>query len=102
MSALVEDLLLLARLDAGRLLAREPHPPGTDTVDDARARSGDHHWLLDLPKEPVAVQGDEHRRHQVLLYPSPVLALGHAPRLLAGSGTGVVVMVIGVPETAIR
>lgn len=69
MSGLVDDLLLLARLDAGRPLAREPVDLTRltlDALDDARALSTDHHWLLDLPEEPVIVQGDEHRLHQVL------------------------------------
>src|SRR5262249_28178454 len=33
---------------------------------DARVARGDHRWRLDLPDEPVLVQGDEHRLHQVL------------------------------------
>ncbi len=69
MSGLVDDLLLLARLDAGRPLAREVVDLtrlALDALDDARALSRDHHWLLELPEEPVIVQGDEHRLHQVL------------------------------------
>ncbi|EFL29916.1 phosphate regulon sensor kinase PhoR [Streptomyces viridochromogenes DSM 40736] len=69
MSGLVDDLLLLARLDAGRPLAREPVDLtrlALDAVDDARALSADHHWQLELPEEPVVVEGDEHRLHQVL------------------------------------
>ncbi|MFB7496340.1 ATP-binding protein [Streptomyces sp. NPDC056161] len=69
MSGLVDDLLLLARLDAGRPLAREPVDLtclALDAVGDARALSRDHHWLLELPEEPVTVPGDEHRLHQVL------------------------------------
>ncbi|MFD5234615.1 ATP-binding protein [Streptomyces qaidamensis] len=69
MSGLVDDLLLLARLDAGRPFAREPVDLtrlALDTMDDARALSTRHHWLLDLPEKPVVVQGDEHLLHQVL------------------------------------
>ncbi|MFH8591420.1 sensor histidine kinase [Streptomyces rimosus] len=69
MSGLVDDLLLLARLDAGRPLAREPVDVtrlALDAVDDARAVARDHHWLLDLPPEPVHVMGDAHRLHQVI------------------------------------
>ncbi|MEU0220777.1 HAMP domain-containing sensor histidine kinase [Streptomyces sp. NPDC006265] len=69
MSGLVDDLLLLARLDAGRPLAREPVDLtrlALDAVDDARALSADHLWQLELPEEPVVVEGDEHRLHQVL------------------------------------
>ena len=70
MSGLVDDLLLLARLDAGRPLAREPVDLtrlALDAVDDARALSSDHVWHLDLPEVPVVVEGDEHRLHQVLV-----------------------------------
>ncbi|CAM5644852.1 HAMP domain-containing sensor histidine kinase [Streptomyces viridochromogenes] len=69
MSDLVDDLLLLARLDAGRPLARESVDLtrlALDAADDARALSPDHLWRLELPEEPVVVEGDEHRLHQVL------------------------------------
>ncbi|MBO8191225.1 HAMP domain-containing histidine kinase [Streptomyces oryzae] len=69
MSGLVDDLLLLARLDAGRPLARERVDLtrlALDAVDDARTVAPDHHWQLDLPPEPVHVNGDEHRLHQVV------------------------------------
>jgi two-component system OmpR family sensor kinase len=69
MSALVEDLLLLARLDAGRPLETEPvHLTmlAVDAVSDARAAAPDRHWRLDLPEEPVEVTGDAHRLHQVV------------------------------------
>lgn len=69
MSRLVDDLLLLARLDAGRALEREPVDLTRlvlDAADDARAAGPDHRWLLDLPETAVTVQGDEHRLHQVV------------------------------------
>lgn len=69
MSALVEDLLLLARLDEGRPLEREPVDLSmlvVDAVSDAHAAGPDHTWLLDLPAEPVQVVGDRFRLHQVL------------------------------------
>ena len=69
MTVLVDDLLLLARLDAGRPLEREPvdlSRLAIETTSDARAARGDHRWRLDLPGEPVLVEGDEHRLHQVL------------------------------------
>jgi two-component system OmpR family sensor kinase len=68
-SVLVDDLLLLARLDAGRPLEREPvdlSRLAIETTSDARVARGDHRWRLDLPDEPVLVEGDEHRLHQVL------------------------------------
>jgi two-component system, OmpR family, sensor kinase len=69
MTVLVDELLLLAQLDAGRPLAKEPVDLtrlAIDATSDARAASGDHRWLLDLPGEPVVVPGDEHRLRQVL------------------------------------
>jgi len=69
MTVLVDDLLLLARLDAGRPLEREPvdlSRLAIETTSDARVARGDHRWRLDLPGEPVLVEGDEHRLHQVL------------------------------------
>jgi two-component system OmpR family sensor kinase len=69
MSTLVEDLLLLARLDAGRPLARDEVDVTRlvlETVSDARVVGPDHRWILDLPDEPVAVTGDEQRLHQVV------------------------------------
>jgi two-component system OmpR family sensor kinase len=69
MTVLVDDLLLLARLDAGRPLEREPvdlSRLAIETTSDARVARGDHRWRLDLPDEPVLVVGDEHRLHQVL------------------------------------
>ena len=69
MSVLVDELLLLAQLDAGRPLAQEPVDLtrlAIDATSDARVAAGDHRWLLDLPGEPILVRGDEHRLHQVL------------------------------------
>jgi two-component system OmpR family sensor kinase len=69
MGVLVDDLLLLARLDAGRPLEREPVDLSRlviETTSDARVARGDHQWRLDLPGEPVLVEGDEHRLHQVM------------------------------------
>lgn len=69
MQVLVEDLLLLARLDAGRPLEREPVDLSllaVNAVSDAHAASPDHDWELDLPEEPVEVPGDQARLHQIL------------------------------------
>jgi len=68
MTALVDDLLLLARLDAGRPLAREPVDLThllLEAVQDARVLGPGHKWRLDLPAEPLEVSGDEQRLHQV-------------------------------------
>jgi two-component system, OmpR family, sensor kinase len=69
MTTLVEDLLLLARLDAGRPLAYERvdlSPLVVDAVSDARVAGPDHHWRLELPDDPVVVRADPARLHQVL------------------------------------
>ncbi|MFJ7767628.1 sensor histidine kinase [Streptomyces sp. NPDC097107] len=70
MTLLVEDLLLLARLDAGRPLQFERTdlvPLVVDTVSDARAAGLDHNWRLDLPEEPALVSADAARLQQVLV-----------------------------------
>ena len=69
MTALVEDLLLLARLDAGRPLAAEIIDLTVlviDRVSDARVAGPEHRWQLELPADPVRVTGDEARLHQVV------------------------------------
>jgi two-component system, OmpR family, sensor kinase len=73
MTSLVEDLLLLARLDAGRPLEREPVDLTrllVEAVSDARVIDSDHRWRVDLPDDlvdsPAEVIGDELRLHQVI------------------------------------
>ncbi len=69
MTHLVEDLLLLARLDSGRPLEREAADlsrVAVDAVSDAHVAGPDHQWELDLPEEPVLVCGDAARLHQVV------------------------------------
>ncbi|MCW2619640.1 MAG: Sensor protein [Modestobacter sp.] len=69
MSELVEELLLLARLDAGRELAQEEVDLTAlvvDTVSDAHVAGPGHTWQLDLPDAPVLAPGDPGRLHQVL------------------------------------
>jgi two-component system, OmpR family, sensor kinase len=69
MTALVEDLLLLARLDEGRALERKPVDLSrllVDALSDAHAAGPDHTWSIDVPGEPVEVVGDEPRLHQVI------------------------------------
>ncbi len=69
MARLVEDLLLLARLDAGRPLERREVDVTKlvlEAVDDARVVGREHRWLLELPDEPLLVTGDELRLHQVI------------------------------------
>ena len=69
MNSLVEDLLLLARLDSGRPLEQQPIDLSrllVEAVSDARVLAPDHHWRIDLPDEPLEVFGDDHRLHQVV------------------------------------
>jgi two-component system OmpR family sensor kinase len=68
MASLVDDLLLLARLDEGRPLERatvDLGVLGVDAAGDAQAASPDHaieaHVAVD-----VVVEGDEHRLREVL------------------------------------
>ena len=69
MATLVDDLLLLARLDSGRPLADDPLDLSrlvVDSVADAHAAGPGHRWRLSLPEDPIEVRGDEVRLHQVL------------------------------------
>ena len=69
MTSLVEDLLLLARLDDGRNLESRPVDLSrllADAVSDAYAAGPDHEWALELPERPVLVAGDAARLHQVV------------------------------------
>ncbi|MGI8665341.1 MAG: HAMP domain-containing sensor histidine kinase [Jatrophihabitans sp.] len=69
MGTLVDDLLLLARLDSGRPLLHEPVDLTRlvlDAVLDARALGPDHEWRLDLPEQEVMVQADPNSLRQVL------------------------------------
>ncbi|MEU5214682.1 HAMP domain-containing sensor histidine kinase [Streptomyces sp. NPDC020807] len=70
MTGLVEDLLLLARLDAGRPLDYEETdlvPLVVDAVSDARVAGAEHRWSLALPEEPAVVRADGARLQQVLV-----------------------------------
>ncbi|MGB3444579.1 MAG: ATP-binding protein [Actinophytocola sp.] len=69
MTALVEDLLLLARLDSGRPLQYADVDLSrlvVDVVSDAQVAGRGHVWRLDVPPDPVTVPGDDARLHQVL------------------------------------
>ena len=70
MTGLVEDLLLLARLDEGRELQNSPVDLSriiVDAVSDAHAAGPDHSWDMELPEEPLQVMGDQARLHQVVV-----------------------------------
>ncbi|MRG61692.1 HAMP domain-containing protein [Agromyces sp. CFH 90414] len=69
MTELVEDLLLLARLDEGRDLVDDEVDLGAllvDAVADAQVAGPDHDWSVELPDVPVVVPGDRARLHQVV------------------------------------
>jgi len=88
MGRLVDDLLLLARLDAGRPLEQADVDLSRlliEVTSDARVAGPDHRWSLDLPDEPLVVRGDEHRLHQV------VANLLSNARIHTPAGTSVVV-----------
>ena len=86
MTALVEDLLLLARLDAGRELSHEEVDLVgivVDTVADARAAGPDHHWELDLEvlEPPAGAAGDDRDADDEDFVPEPALVMGDEARL---------------------
>jgi two-component system OmpR family sensor kinase len=69
MSLLVDDLLLLARLDAGRDLEIgevDLTALVIDAVSDAHVAGPGHRWRFDVPPVAVLVPGDAARLHQVL------------------------------------
>lgn len=70
MTRLVEDLLLLARLDEGDELLYGPVGLSQliiETVETIRATSQDHIWQLELGGEPITVAGDADKLQQVIL-----------------------------------
>jgi two-component system OmpR family sensor kinase len=69
MTGLVEDLLLLARLDAAQPLARERVDLTRvllEAVADVQVLDAGRTWRLELPEEAVEVVGDAQRLHQVV------------------------------------
>ncbi|MET4136225.1 HAMP domain-containing sensor histidine kinase [Pseudarthrobacter sp. PvP090] len=69
MTTLVEDLLLLARLDEGQPLKLSDvdlTQLAIETVSDEKVMAPDRVWHLELPEEPVVVRGDATQLHQVL------------------------------------
>ena len=69
MTSLVEDLLLLARLDEGRDLVLADVDLTRivlDAVNDAHVAGPSHDVDVDVPDEPVVVSGDGMRLHQIV------------------------------------
>ena len=69
MTGLVEDLLLLARLDEGQELVYgtvDLSRLAIEAIADATPAGPDHGWELDLDEEPVVITGDAARLHQVV------------------------------------
>ena len=68
MTSLVEDLLLLARLDEGQELVYgtvDLTRVAIDAVADVTPTGPDHEWVLEVGDEPVLIAGDTGRLHQV-------------------------------------
>ncbi|GAA3212133.1 HAMP domain-containing sensor histidine kinase [Microbacterium terregens] len=69
MTRLVEDLLLLARLDEGQELVHgtvDLSRLAIEAIADVRPAGPDHRWELDVGEEPVLIRGDASRLHQVV------------------------------------
>lgn len=99
MAELVNDLLLLARLDSGRSLERGDVDVTrllAETVNDARVLGADHVWRLTLPADPLHVEGDCDRLQQVL---ANLLtnAIRHTPE-----HTIVSISAVGVPQEGVE
>jgi two-component system OmpR family sensor kinase len=69
MASIVNDLLLLARLDRSEPEHRESVDLTRlvlDVVDDARITAPDHHWSVDVPADPVLVHGDQEQLRRLI------------------------------------
>ena len=69
MTTLVEELLLLARLDAKPELERgdvDLSALAVDALSDAIVASDGHEWELEVPEQPVIIQADGPRMYQVM------------------------------------
>lgn len=68
MASLVDELLLLSRLGEGEDLQTEVLDLADlviNAVNDAAVAAPTHHWVKDLPDDPVWVNGDHARLHQL-------------------------------------
>jgi two-component system OmpR family sensor kinase len=95
MSSLVDDLLLLARLDEGAVPDQETvdlSRIAIDAVSDIQVIGPEHEWRLELPDEPITITGDPGQIQQVL-----VNLLANA-RTHTPAGTTVVTTVVPEPD----
>ena len=95
MSTLVDDLLLLAKLDADPRVRREEVELArvvVEVIADARFAYPDHVWRLTLPEEPADLLGDEDAIRQMLL--NLIANAGHH----TPPGTEVVVALAQTPD----
>ena len=69
MGSLVEDLLLLARLDQAREMSKDPVNISSavkEAIESARAAGPNHPITVNVPDEDIYVLGDANRIHQVI------------------------------------
>jgi two-component system OmpR family sensor kinase len=69
MTVLVEDLLLLARLDEGSELSLTEvnlSQVATDALSDAAVAAPGHVWAIEGAEEPLVVLADQNRLHQAI------------------------------------
>lgn len=69
MGSLVEDLLLLAKLDQSREMQSKPVNLThllTEAVESAKAAGPEHPITLNIPSDEIYILGDEQRVHQVV------------------------------------
>jgi two-component system OmpR family sensor kinase len=95
MTALVEDLLMLARIDEGQQLPLadvDITQLVAETVSDERVMAPDRNWKLELPGGAVIVRGNDSALRQVMMN-----LLSNA-RKHTPPGTTVVAGVAGSPE----
>ena len=114
MSTLVSDLLLLSRLGEGQELELDELDICdliADAVNDAAVAGPDHHFIADLPDQPVWLRGDRVRLQQVFANllsnaamhtpPGTTVTTGVTPR--SSAGRAVVELTVaddgpGIPE----
>ena len=69
MSTLVDQMLLLARLDQGTPMGShriDMTQMVVDAVTDASVAGPDHHWKLDVPDDPIEINGDPNQVQEVV------------------------------------